>query len=741
MNFKKIISELKRRNVFKVATAYAITGWLIIQIVTSIKQPLSLPNWFDTITIIFVFIGFPISLIFAWAFELTPDGLKKTETVKLEESKTSDTGKRLNRIIIGILTILIAFLVFDRIFYDHSDNENNSNLSKFPSIAVLPFADMSPEKDQEYFSDGLSEELLNVLAKRKDLKVAGRTSSFKFKGQNDDIKLIGKELGVEHILEGSVRKSGDKIRITAQLIKVADGFHMWSETYDRDYTASDLFKIQDEISKHVLNQLKITLLNDTASSEKLTITKNTKAYEAYLKGNQLLVNRNAKEIEKAIESYKTAIKLDKNFAEAYAGLAISYRHLINYGSFDKTEGIKNIIYNASRALLLDNTLGIAYASLGHYYAQIGDFDMSSLAHKKAYELTPSNAEIVMWYASSLNLNEKKEVVYKLYKEAYEKDPLSPIVIQNLVFSYKLNNELEKAMNLAKENVRLNPNYMPGRIELINFLKDEPNGKLDEAFKETFKLYKEFPSDLEVLSSLAMQAEDLKLYELSDSLNAQMKNDYPKSLQTEYQSFLKSQRSLDVKNTKKSLRDFFIKSTSSDLSTQEDKILQDIFLLTTEENYQATFNELVKIYPQITTDTITVITNEQQKFYPEAITILQKIGKTKIAERLIPILEKSYALNYEFGGNYKKEPKSNLWKIRNIAIIKKDYKLIAEMDSYLYFERKDKSNTNNNFINDIILDLDINNKYLQKVRQRIEEDKAKMKANVIFYLKQEGTLKN
>lgn len=741
MNFKKIIFELKRRNVFKVATAYAITGWLIIQIVTSIKQPLSLPNWFDTITIIFVFIGFPISLIFAWAFELTPEGLKKTEKVKLEESKTADTGKRLNRIIIGILLILIAFLAFDRIFYDHTDNEHNLNLAKFPSIAVLPFADMSPEKDQEYFSDGLSEELLNVLAKRKDLKVAGRTSSFKFKGQNDDIKLIGKELGVEHILEGSVRKSGDKIRITAQLIKVADGFHMWSETYDRDYTASDLFKIQDEISKHVLNQLKITLLNDTTSVEKLIITKNTKAYEAYLKGNQLLVNRNAKEIEKAIESYNTAIKLDKNFAEAYAGLAISYTHIISYGSYDKTEGIKNIIYNASRALLLDNTLGIAYAALGHYYSQIGDYDMSSLAHKKAYELTPSNAEIVMWHASSVNLNEKKEVAHKLYNEAYEKDPLSPIVIQNLVFSYKFNNELEKAMNLAKENVRLNPNYMPGRIELINFLKDEPNGRLDEAFKETFKLYKEFPDNLEVMSSLALQAEDLKLYDFSDSLNVQIKKDYPKNLQTEYHSFLKSQRSLDIKNIRKSLRDFFIKSTSSDLSTQEDKILQDIFLLTLEENYQAAYNELIKIYPQIATDTITAITNEQQKFYPEAIIMLQKIGKTKSAEKLIPILEKSYALNYEFGGNYKKEPKTNLWKIRIIAAIKKDYKLVAEMDSYQYFERKDKSDATNASINDIILDLDINNKYLRKVKQKIEEDKAKMKANVVFYLKQEGTIKN
>jgi TolB-like protein len=290
MNFKKFLSELKRRNVFKVATTYAIAGWLIIQIVTAIDQPLSLPGWFATTIIVVVFIGFPIALIIAWAFELTPEeGIKKSEGLENTPAIHKSTGKKLNKLLITVLSLAVVFLVINRVFYVKVTGEVDTGTA---SIAVLPFVDMSPQQDQSHFSDGLSEELLNVLAKVKDLKVAGRTSSFKYKGQNDDLVKIGSALRVDHILEGSVRKSGNSIRITAQLIKVADGFHMWSETYDRDYSAENIFEIQDEISNEVLKELKVKLLGEAAASKiKKVITKNTEAYEAYLKGLQLSRNK------------------------------------------------------------------------------------------------------------------------------------------------------------------------------------------------------------------------------------------------------------------------------------------------------------------------------------------------------------------------------------------------------------------------------------------------------------------
>ena len=192
MNFKKFIAELKRRNIFKVATAYAIVGWFIIQIVTAIDEPLSLPDWFDTTIIILVFIGFPITLIIAWAFDSTPDDGTKSKDLEVTKSVTVSKGKKLNRFIITALSLAVVFLLINRVFYAKSTDSVNDGIA---SIAVLPFADMSPLNDQEYFSDGLSEELLNVLAKVKDMKVAGRTSAFKYKGVNEDLKKIGLELG------------------------------------------------------------------------------------------------------------------------------------------------------------------------------------------------------------------------------------------------------------------------------------------------------------------------------------------------------------------------------------------------------------------------------------------------------------------------------------------------------------------------------------------------------------------
>jgi len=275
--------ELKRRNVFRVGIAYAITAWVLLQIVDVITPLLELPEWAPKLIFVILAIGFFPALIFAWAFELTPEGLKREKEVDRSESITDQTGKRLNRMIIGVLGVAVVLLLVDRFVGSGSPVAPEVVATGSKSIAVLPFVNMSSDNEQEYFSDGITEEILNSLAAVKELKVAGRTSSFAFKGQNDDLRKIGDTLGVDHILEGSVRKAGATVRITAQLIQVDDGFHMWSDTYDRELT--DVFAIQEEIATEILKQLRATLLDEELQAFEMQRT-DPEVYDLYLLAKQ-----------------------------------------------------------------------------------------------------------------------------------------------------------------------------------------------------------------------------------------------------------------------------------------------------------------------------------------------------------------------------------------------------------------------------------------------------------------------
>jgi TolB-like protein len=242
-----LLSELRRRNVFRVAIAYAVATWLLIEISATTFPILRLPEWTATLVTVLLIIGFLPAQIFAWAFELTPEGLKKEQEVDRSESITHITGRKLDFIIISVLAIALVVFAVDKFVLAPDIAPAPDSAQKIvateaqQSIAVLPFVNMSPDPEQEYFSDGLSEEILNLLAKVPDLKVIGRTSSFSFKGKNEDLRVIGQTLGVRSLLEGSVRKSGDEVRITAQLIDVSDGSHIWSETYNR--TLTDIFAV------------------------------------------------------------------------------------------------------------------------------------------------------------------------------------------------------------------------------------------------------------------------------------------------------------------------------------------------------------------------------------------------------------------------------------------------------------------------------------------------------------------
>lgn len=312
-------SELRRRNVFKVGVAYSVACWLGLQIIDLVLDNIDAPDWVMQVFLLGAAVGLPVALIVAWAFEVTPDGVKLQKYVDQSKSISKRTGNQLNRGIIVILSVAIVLLLTER-FRDElfggaepakvqadsteitADNPKSDELEK--SIAVLPFVNMSSDPEQEYFADGISEEILNALAGVSELKVAGRTSSFAFKGKNEDLLEIGKVLRVNHILEGSVRKSGKRVRITAQLIKVDDGFHMWSETYDREL--NDIFTIQDEISAAILSQLKAQLLGE--QQIEATIQTDTRAYELYLLAKQRIYERNQASLEMAIKLVKRPLR-------------------------------------------------------------------------------------------------------------------------------------------------------------------------------------------------------------------------------------------------------------------------------------------------------------------------------------------------------------------------------------------------------------------------------------------------
>ncbi|HKI44299.1 MAG TPA: hypothetical protein VKA08_03090 [Balneolales bacterium] len=314
MNLKKLISELKRRNVFKVAMAYAIAGWLIIQIVSSVFPIFKFPAWTSQFVIMLVVIGFPISLIIAWAFELTPEGVKKTGEVDKAESITPSTGKKLNKLIIGVLSVAVIFLLIDRFFFVSTGESTaitaQSAAITDKSIAVLPFADFSPKGDQGWFADGLTEEILNDLVKTPDLQVASRTASFAYKGKNDDVTDIAKNLGVAYILEGSVRKAGEEVRVTVQLIQASDGIHLWSQSYDG--VEKDIFKIQEDIAIKIANALKTAMKPGALKKMVQAGTTSVEAYNEYLKGLSLSHD----DPLKSYHHFEKARTIDPDFSEA-----------------------------------------------------------------------------------------------------------------------------------------------------------------------------------------------------------------------------------------------------------------------------------------------------------------------------------------------------------------------------------------------------------------------------------------
>ena len=462
-----LFNELKRRNVFKVSAAYIIVGWLIMQIGEVMSPALHLPGWINSVLAFFIILGFPFALFFAWAFELTPEGLKKEKDVDRSQSITHRTGRKLDFIIIGLLVLALGYFTYDKFVLDLSRDaelvratteaatKSGKTAAADKSIAVLPFINMSSDPEQEYFADGISEEILNALSKVKALKVAGRTSSFAFKGKNDDLHAIGKVLRVSHILEGSVRKSGTRVRITAQLIKVEDGFHMWSESYEREL--DDIFAIQDEISAAILAQLKTQLLGD---QNLLTARADARAYDLYLLAKQRIYERTQPSLEMAAKLLDEAISIDAGYAPAFAQLGITSILLAerNYGTVPHMQAGENAKRYLDKALQLAPQNAEAMAGMGLYFLdQQREAEPAIEWLQKALAINPNLVNANLWLGSSLSRTGKLRAALQLREQNHQRDPLHGPTFSNLAHAYAVTGQADKAFDML-ENLQA---YLPG----------------------------------------------------------------------------------------------------------------------------------------------------------------------------------------------------------------------------------------------------------------------------------------
>jgi serine/threonine-protein kinase len=456
------IAELKRRNVFKVALVYVIASWLTMQVVDVMFPALHLPEWLTSAVAAFLIIGFPFALIFAWAFEMTPEGIKREKDVDRSQSIAPQTGQKLNHVVLIVLAIAVAFLLADKFVLQQDASSGDEPAAaapdEKPSIAVLPFVNMSGDADNEYFSDGLSEELLNLLARIPQLHVAGRTSSFKFKDTNEDLRVIGDALNVRHVLEGSVRKAGTRLRITAQLIDTDNGYHLWSDTYDRDLT--DIFAIQDEIAGHVVEELKAHLLGAEVAVANQGTT-NVEAYNEFLRGNYFLEHTSADNLSRAVEAYESAIAKDPEFARAYAGLAIAQQQTFagwassSSGDFIRNFEIMRETVDKAVALAPDDPDILIAKTMANLFV---DWNLPAALEvtERALQIDPNNTIVLGWHGSNLMFARRFAEAEQATLKAAELDPLSLSTLRALGDIYTTSGQCDKAIVTYERALSMSP---------------------------------------------------------------------------------------------------------------------------------------------------------------------------------------------------------------------------------------------------------------------------------------------
>jgi TolB-like protein/Tfp pilus assembly protein PilF len=461
------IAELKRRNVPRVAAAYLVGAWLLVQVSATLFPVFGFGHASVRITVILIAIGFVPVLVFAWAFEITPEGLKRGSAVDRSPSRTARTGKMLDRIIMVILALALAYFAFDKFVLSQSREAAIAESARKAgrtealvqsygekSIAVLPFVDMSPNKDQEYFSDGIAEELLNLLTKIPQLRVTSRSSSFSYKGKDVRLAQVAEELNVAHILEGSVRKTGNKVRITAQLIEARSDTHLWSQTYDRPL--DDIFAVQDEIAGAVVGQLKIRLLGAAPKAKEV----DPQAYALYLQALQVYRQNTPEAWEQSVTLLQQALALDPGYAAALSGLAAIYVNQVDQGLRPRDDGLRSAREALVSALESDSGYAPAHSRLGRIATTYdGDLGAAARHFEHALALEPANTEIIGSAAGLIMTLGRLDTGIALREYVTARDPADPITHFNLGYAYLSAGRPDEAIASSRSALRLSPDYV------------------------------------------------------------------------------------------------------------------------------------------------------------------------------------------------------------------------------------------------------------------------------------------
>jgi len=498
MDPKNFLGELKRRNVLKVAVAYIVAGWALSQGIAQVFPVFDVPNWLIRLLVMLIILGLPVAVLFAWYFELTPEGIKRTAVA--DAMPASAKPKKhiwIYVVVIGAAASIGLFFLgrysaqTPRSASDElrRDRQNEPTILQ-KSVAVLPFENLSRDPDNVYFTEGVQDEILTRLAKVADLKVISRTSTQHFKSAPEDLGEIAKRLGVMNILEGSVQRAGDQVRVNVQLINAMNDAHLWAETYDRKLI--DIFSVESEIANAIAEALQAKLTGTEKTSIARAPTESPEAHELYLKGRHFWNRRTETDINKALEFFQQAIEKDPSYALAYAGVADCYSLLPNYSNSPPKQYIDKAIPAAQRAIGLDDSLAEAHTALANALGADLQFSASEMQFKRAFALNPNYASAHQWYGEVLqSLGRFDEAIAELH-HARELDPLSLIINSVLASTFYSAGHDDEAWQQIKRTIDLDPNF--GVAYWMRGQLYEGKGEFDQAIADYKKSESAVPSD-------------------------------------------------------------------------------------------------------------------------------------------------------------------------------------------------------------------------------------------------------
>ena len=469
MNF---FAELRRRNVYKVAVAYAVVSWLLIQAASIFFPAFDAPPWVMKTFILVIIFGFPVALIFSWAFEITPEGIKLESEIEPTKSIKRRTGRKIIAVTIALAIVAAGLFVYQLVrskstITPAATAARTEATTEAPnkSIAVLPFDNLSRDPDNAYFCEGVQDEILTRLAKVADLKVISRTSTQHFKSAPENLPEIAKQLGVAHVLEGSVQRANDQIRVNVQLINALTDAHLWAETFDRKLT--DIFAVESEIAKTITDTLQTKLSGSEQRAIAARPTESTEAHQLYLKGRFFWNKRTGNDLKKSIDYFQQAIAADPNYALAYAGVADAYVFLPGYTAGTPQDCYPKAMAAAKKALELDNTLAEAHTTLAlaiWYYDF--DFSQANREFQRAIELNPNYATGHQQYGNNtLSALGRFDEAIAEGKRAVELDPLSLVINADLGMNYYYARRYDEAISQLRKTLEMDPGYYYAYVNL------------------------------------------------------------------------------------------------------------------------------------------------------------------------------------------------------------------------------------------------------------------------------------